>query len=235
MFCAACAATVERCRPNDATTTRVDGPFASELASVDIAFGHYGGALATAIRRLKYEDRPYLALPLGELLRGTCRAAGVAAHAVVPVPLHPRRLVDRGYNQAALLASHVARELGAPLFANALARTIDTVAQVKLSGAGRQANLTAVMAVAQPAVVEGRDVVVVDDVTTTGATLGACRDALRAVGARRVIGAVLARTFPGDSPIPLGLDSGPPLDIGVMPGCASSGCANVPLRANLRN
>jgi ComF family protein len=153
----------------------------------------------------------------------------------LPVPLHARRLVERGYNQAALLAAHVARELGAPLVTTALTRRIDTAAQVTLSGAGRRANLAAAMAVTRPNAVEGRHVVLVDDVVTTGATLGVCRDALLAAGASRVIGVALARTFPSESQIPLGLDSGPVLPIGVNPGCAVSECANVPLRANLRN
>jgi ComF family protein len=191
--------------------------------------------LSTAIRRLKYEDRPYLARPLGELLRGACRAAQIAAEVVLPVPLHPRRLVERGYNQAALLAAHVARELGAPLVTRALARKVDTAAQAKLSGAERQVNLEAAIVVTSSALVADRVVAVVDDVATTGATLGACRAALLAAGARHVVGVVLARTSSSTLQIPLGLDAGAVLDIGVQPTSTSSGCANVPLRANLRN
>jgi ComF family protein len=190
-----------------------------------VAFGHYGGALATAIRRLKYEDRPYLARPLGELLRGACRVARLRADVVVPVPLHPHRLVERGYNQAALLAAHVARELGVSLVTTALARQIDTAPQAKLSGTQREANLATAMGVSSPVAVEGRVVVVVDDVSTTGATLRACRGALLAAGARRVMGVVLARTSSSAQEIPLGLDSGAVLDIGRSRIRASSGCA----------
>ena len=214
VFCAACATTVERCpagqRCPEGVRDRRD-----ELAAVDVAFGYYGGALATAIRRLKYEDRPYLARPLGELLRGACRAANVSGAAVVPVPLHPRRLAERGYNQAALLAAHVAEELGAPLVTTALARQVDTAPQVKLSGAGRQANLATAIQATSPASVRGRALVLVDDVETTGATLRACRAVLLAAGARRVIAMVLARTPPGPARDALGLDAGPVLDIGA--------------------
>jgi ComF family protein len=202
-FCASCATTVERADPHDSGS--------------DVAFGYYGGALSTAIRRLKYEDRPDLARPLGELLRSVCRGAAVEADAVLPVPLHPRRLIERGYNQSALLAAHVARELRAPLVTTALARRIDTAPQVELSGAGRRANLAAAIAVTSPAWVEGRTLALVDDVSTTGATLGACRQALLAGGARRVMGMVVACTPPRALGIPLGLDTDTALDIGGKP------------------
>jgi predicted amidophosphoribosyltransferase len=143
--------------------------------------------------------------------------------------------VERGYNQAALLAAYVARELRAPLVTTALARKIDTVAQVTLAAAERQSNLAAAIHLTPGAAVEGRACVLVDDVSTTGATLGACRDALFDGGARRVRSVVLAHSSSGDPRIPLGLDTGPVLDIGVKPGSASSGCAFAPLRANLRN
>ena len=202
---------------------------------VDVAFGYYGGALATAIRRLKYEDRPHLARPLGELLRGACRIAETRAEAVLPVPLHPRRLAVRGYNQSALLAAHVAVELRAPLLTSTLFRAVDTVPQVELTGAGRRDNVGSAFAVSSRASLEGRTLVLVDDVATTGATLGSCRRALLDRGAERVIGVVLARTPSSALGIPLRLDAGPAPDLGVNQACASSGCANVPMRANLRN
>jgi ComF family protein len=235
VFCAPCATSVERRSPSSVSANPVGIAPDGELASVDVAFGYYGGALATAIRRLKYEDRPYLARPLGELLRGACRAAGIGADAVVPVPLHPHRLVERGYNQSALLAAHAARELHAPLVTTALARRIDTAPQVKLSGTERHANLAAAMVVVSPAAVRGRVLVVVDDVSTTGATLSACRNALFAAGAQRVIGVVLACSPSTSRSIPLPLDAEAVLDVGEVRVRVSSGCASVPLRANLRN
>jgi ComF family protein len=216
VFCTACADTVERCGADDIAT------HAGAPSGVEVAFGYYGGALATAIRRLKYEDRPYLARPLGELLRSACRAAAIGADVVLPVPLHARRLVERGYNQAALLAAHVSRELAAPLLTKILVRRVDTASQVKLSGAGRHANLATAIEVTSPASVEGRVLVVVDDVSTTGATLAACRSALLAAGARRVIRIALARTPPGALWNPLGLDSGAVPDVGVGRARASS-------------
>ena len=232
VFCSACAASVESCtaRGRGAGLACDDG-----VDGVDVAFGYYGGALATAIRRLKYEDQPHLARPLGELLRGACRIAETRAEAVLPVPLHPRRLAVRGYNQSALLAAHVAIELRAPLLTSALFRAVDTVPQVELTGAERRDNVGSAFVVSSRASLEGRTLVLVDDVATTGATLGSCRRALLAGGAQRVIGVVLARTPPSALRIPLGLDAGRAPDLGVDQACASSGCANVPMRANLRN
>jgi hypothetical protein len=77
-----------------------------------VAYGGYGGALAEALQRFKYRARPDLARALGELARRAAEQAGLAAECVVPVPLHPRRLGERGYNQAALVARAVARSAG---------------------------------------------------------------------------------------------------------------------------
>jgi ComF family protein len=235
VFCTGCARTVETCDARDASVQLPAGAFDGERPAVNVAFGYYGGALATAIRRLTYEDQPCLARPLGYLLRRACRAAEIDADAVVPVPLHPRRLAERGYNQSALLAARVARELGAPLLTSVLAREVDTASQVELSGQERQTNVAGAFSATSRASVEGRALVLVDDVSTTGATLDACRRVLLTAGAQRVAGVVVARTFPGALGIPLGLDTGAVLDIEVDGVRASSGCANMPMRANLRN
>jgi ComF family protein len=179
-FCVACSASIER----------------YEGAIDPVAFGQYGGALTRAIQRFKYEDHPHLARPLGALLRDACRRSRVAAEVVVPVPLHARRLVQRGYNQSALLAHHVAVELGVPVSTNALARVVDTAPQVELTRDARRANVDGAFRVVRAAPVEGRIVVLVDDVSTTGATLRACRHALLRAGVSRVTSVVVARTAP---------------------------------------
>lgn len=178
VFCAACSASVERCAS------------AGEVVS----FAHYGGALALAIQRFKYDDSPHLARPLGALLRHACRRWRVRADVVIPVPLHARRLVERGYNQSALLARHVAGELSATLVTRALARIVDTAPQAGLSREGRRSNVDGAFCVERPALVAGRVIALVDDVSTTGATIGACRKALIAFGATQVTSVVVART-----------------------------------------
>lgn len=178
-FCEACASTVERAAP----------PSAAEVP----AFGLYGGALATALRRLKYEGRPDLAGPLGELLRALAAASASEVDRVVPVPLHPVRLAERGYNQAALLAHAVVAATGAPLEVRALARCRDTAHQARLGREARHENMRGAFVVRAPSRVRGARVLLVDDVATTGSTLEACRAALEEAGARRVTSLVVAR------------------------------------------
>jgi ComF family protein len=177
IFCRACAATVTRAAPTEPV----------------VAFAEFGGAVAQAIRRLKYASRPDLARPLAELLRHAARDASLCADLLVPVPLHPRRLAERGYNQAALLARPLALELGARFAPRALRRCRDTPRQVTLERAARRANVAAAFVARTPGELGGRRVVLVDDVVTTGATLHACRSALLAAGAASVVCVVVAR------------------------------------------
>lgn len=187
VFCPACASTIEPPPEADAIAP------ADPRVAPTIAFGAFGGALAIALRRLKYQDRPELASPLGHLARQAARQAGLTADLVVPVPLHPRRLVDRGYNQAALIAAEVAVELGAPLAARGLVRLRNTPQQAHLDRAARHCNMREAFRARLPLAIHGRRVVLVDDVATTGATLTACSEALLAAGAASVTAIVIAR------------------------------------------
>lgn len=179
-FCGPCAASVHR--------ASVGGPdgFA--------AYG-YGGALGRAITKFKYERRPDLARPLADLLWRALEphAADTRDALVIPVPLHPLRLAERGYNQSALLARRLARRLGAPIAPLALARTRDTAKQASLDREGRTCNVAGAFVARRPAELVGRTVLLVDDVRTTGATLDACAEALHRAGALRVRWTVVAR------------------------------------------
>jgi ComF family protein len=110
----------------------------------------------------------------------------------VPVPLHPRKLARRGYNQAEAFGSGLAEALGCPNRPHALRRLADTDSQTRKSRAERWQNVKSVFEVTDPRAVVGRHVLLVDDVLTTGATLEACGMALLEAGARSISIATVA-------------------------------------------
>jgi ComF family protein len=111
---------------------------------------------------------------------------------VVPVPLHRDRLAERGFNQSALLAGRLAWHCRAPFAARALIRLRDTPRQANLDRATRLANVTGAFVVRRRDMVQGRSVLLVDDVRTTGATIQDCTRALLEAGARTIASAVVA-------------------------------------------
>jgi len=141
-------------------------------------------ALAAAVQSLKYGRRRSVAGALGALLATRYPFADDAL--LIPVPLHPQRLRERGFNQAALLARAVARRRGLAVADRALRRSRATQGQPGLTAVERRRNLAGAFRVRQPGLVAGRSVVVIDDVLTTGATADACARALLAAGASRV-------------------------------------------------
>ncbi len=153
------------------------------VSAVNAAFA-YQGAARTAVVTLKFRSARYLAPLMGELLREHLETRPLHADVVVPVPLSPKRLRQRGFNQAALLAERVGPLLRADV--SDVLRRDDRHAQVGLGAARRLANLAGAFTCGDPARVQGRDVVLVDDVVTTGATISACADTLADAGASRV-------------------------------------------------
>jgi ComF family protein len=168
----------ERCR----RCRRALTPFARGAS-----LGPYEGTLRVLVHELKYRGRRRVGDRLAEEILSTPEARAVArgADVLVPVPLHPRREKERGFNQSELLARGVAGRTGLPV-ARALVRRVDTPPQTGLSAARRRANVAAAFAVRRRAQVAGRVVVLVDDVRTTGATVRACASALLAAGAAEV-------------------------------------------------
>lgn len=157
------------------------------------AAGAYAGPLRSAIHRFKYRGERALAAELGELVAALAAAdlsQGVALDAVVPVPLHPERARGRGYDQAALLASAVAQRIRLPVAA-AIHRIRHARPQVELDRLERQRNVDCAFLTSVGSL-RGLRVAVVDDVTTTGATLRAAARAARAAGARSVRAYVVA-------------------------------------------
>jgi ComF family protein len=157
------------------------------------AAGAYAGPLRRAIQRCKYRDERALTRELGELVAALVArdlAVGVLLDAVVPVPLHRERVRARGYDQAAMLAAVVAERTGLP-FRAPIHRIRHTRPQVELDRAQRAANVAGAF-VSEAGSLRGLRVALVDDVTTTGATLGAAARAARAAGARAIRAYVVA-------------------------------------------
>lgn len=154
----------------------------------------FEGPLREALHAFKFSGKRALARPLGDLAAEHCVATlAEEIDAVVPVPLALGRERARGFNQAELLAQRVARRLGVPARPRWLVRVRATRPQSDLAAAERRANVRGAFR-AGPAVA-GRHVLVVDDVLTTGATLGECARALRDGGARRVGVLTVARVL----------------------------------------
>ena len=165
-------------------------PLSSQIAAHLVVLGPYRGVLGRSVRALKYGGARELAEPLGTRL-GSGIPAGWGVQAVTGVPLHPSRLRERGFNQAELLGRAAARTLNVP-YLHTLARGRATGAQAKRHASERGSALTDAF-LPLPGVTLPRSLLLIDDVMTTGSTLRACADALRAAGAQQVWFAVVAR------------------------------------------
>ncbi len=175
-FCALCAAGLIGC-------------------DASYSFGSYEGATRKLIHLFKYGKVESLSKPLSRLL-ATAIPLEVRFDAVIAMPMHWRKEWDRGFNQAELLAVPVARRYGLKLSRN-LRRSRYTKAQAGLSEAGRRTNLKDSFRVVRPEQLAGKRVLLVDDVLTTGSTLRAAAEALKAAGVAHVTCLTLARVDNG--------------------------------------
>jgi len=194
---------------------RVDGPYVldgeircalcrrSEPPYVKAtAYGSYEGGLRELIHLLKYEQVRPAANVLGRMLAEAIedlRPLFAEKPTVVPVPLHARKLRQRGFNQAELIA-RAARKLmpaeGRPeLSPGVLQRCRETQSQIGLSRHQRRENMRGAFAVVKPEEIQGREVLLVDDVFTTGTTASECARVLRRAGASKIFVATVARTL----------------------------------------
>ena len=155
----------------------------------------YEDVMREALHAFKFRGRRALAAPLGELLVEAMEGrlpAGVPA-LLVPVPLHPRRERERGFNQASLLARRVGRAWRVPVPDDVLVRAVATPSQTELDAPARRANVRDAFRLRRPELVVGRHVLLVDDILTTGATLSECARCLREGGAVTVGALAVAR------------------------------------------
>jgi ComF family protein len=170
-----------------------------------VAFGSYDGALRELIQLLKYEHVRPAAIRLGELLAAAIldlsALFGERPPIAIPVPLHKSKLRQRGFNQSELITRAALRGVRTPkleplkLRTGLLLRTRPTISQTGLTRPQRLENVRGAFAVTQRDALKGRDILLLDDVFTTGTTVSECTRVLRRAGAERVLVATVARVF----------------------------------------
>lgn len=149
------------------------------------ATAEFKDKIRDALHALKYENQRRMAIALGERLYNEFQRSTWKPDLITAAPLHPSRLKTRGYNQADLLAEVLARTAELPFSPQAISRLKDTVSQVGLNAHERESNVREAF-IAVRDLVEGRRILIIDDVYTTGATLRSCGTALREAGAVEV-------------------------------------------------
>jgi ComF family protein len=195
-FCPRCGMTLG---PNVPGRTDGCGACEATLPRFDRIFrlGPYAGCLRRLIQDLKYRRRQRLRRRMGRLL-GQRVAGGLGdftLDVVIPVPMHWRRRLERGFDHARAIAARLAAELALPL-SNELVRTRHTPPQVHLPRSRRLENVRGAFAADAAGALDGANVLLVDDVTTTGATVAEATRTLLTAGAHHVLVAVLAKAEP---------------------------------------
>ena len=153
----------------------------------------YNGVAAALVKGFKYNDRTHGAPAFAAWMGRSSAEILSHADAVTPVPLHRRRLFSRRFNQSALLAREIAHLTGLAFEPDLLIRTRNTVSQITLTPLNRFENVRGAFSVRPERAVEGRRIVLIDDVMTTGATVKACARTLKQAGAATVAVLTLAR------------------------------------------
>jgi ComF family protein len=146
-----------------------------------------------AIHQLKYRNLKALAGPMAGLLEDYLSASPIPVQVLVPVPLHKKRLRERGYNQSELLARELGKLNGLPVATNRLTRQQYALPQARTTSVKERRDNVASAFVCLNDSIQDRQILLIDDVTTSGATLDGCAAALKAAGASSVWGLTVAR------------------------------------------
>ena len=193
-LCAGCLLGLERADPYDVAERLARLPQARPALDAAFALWVFGkkGPLQQVQHALKYGNRPHFAVAAGRLVGEGFQKEDIALpDLVIPVPLHRARYYERGYNQSEWLGRGLSGVLGRPLRPDLLRRTRATPSQTALSRSARWTNVADAFAAPDADALEGRRVLLVDDLLTTGATAAAAGRALKAAGASAVTLAVL--------------------------------------------
>jgi ComF family protein len=172
------------CRPCGEARLALDGSRAA---------CRFEGLARTAIHDLKFRGVRRRAELLGQLAAEAVERRPMAIDFLVPIPLSVGRLRERGFNQSELISIEIGGRIGVPVLPSCLERARETPPQVRRTRAERQENVAGAFRLRDGAPVAGRRIALIDDVMTTGATLSAAAEALKASGAARVYAVVVAR------------------------------------------
>lgn len=154
---------------------------------------HFTGTIRQAVHQLKYQNLRAAAGMLAGLMSEYLKSNPVPGETLVPVPLHPKRLKERGYNQSELLARELSKLTGLALMTDCLVRKLQTPPQARTAALEeRRRNVKGAFACVDEKV-RGKSIILIDDVATSGATLDAAAEALKSHGAAAVWGLTLAR------------------------------------------
>lgn len=203
-FCVSCRRSIRRPEtqicprcgrpsPNGATH-----PKCSSALSIDgvLCSAHFE-QLQPVIHAFKYQRVKELTGPLAEILRTHLESRGYINFfknfKIVPIPIHPRKKLMRGFNQAELVALELAEKIGTSCEPELLIRTKDKTSQTELDRGERLENVAGCFACPDPGLVRGGNLLLLDDIATTGATIAECAKVLKRAGASAVWGLVLAR------------------------------------------
>ena len=176
LVCKACLSHIERVQNSET------GPF---------SYGRYEGVLRNLIHLFKYQNKFALAPSLAKLLLGIVPPN---VEVVIPVPLYVKKLQERKYNQSVLLGRELAKEIQVPLYVDVLKKIVPTPSQIELSQVERQRNVLNIFSVEKSEKILGKNIVLLDDVYTTGATVEECKKMLLQAGAQNVSIVTLARS-----------------------------------------
>lgn len=202
VICPACIAKLPRLSPpfcSRCGLPQTAGQSCRDCADLELAIDGIRSPLVfqkltrEAVHQLKYQNIRVLSIPLAGMLHDYLNENPMDADMFIPVPLHPQRLRERGYNQSLLLARHLGKLCGIPVRSDILKRRVNTPPQARtLNSAERHRNMKESFT-SLDGKVKGKRVLLIDDVSTSGATLDACASALKQAGALSVWGLTVAR------------------------------------------
>jgi ComF family protein len=162
------------------------------------AAGEYRDLLKKAIHFFKYRKKDRLKIPLGKILVEYLKNCDIKEYfyecdLIIPVPLHPKRLKERSFNQAQLLAEILGEELKIPVISDNLIRVKETSSQINLNKKEREENVRGAFSLKEKENIKGKNILLIDDVYTTGSTVRECAKILKKFGAKKINVLTLAK------------------------------------------